>query len=297
MARLDDTATQAANIRFIRKAMKTKLLARERELDLAKRWRESGDQAALDELIGAYSRMVVSAALKFRHYGLPVGDLIQEGHIGLMQAAARFEPSRDVRFATYAQWWIRAAIQDFVLRNWSIVRTGTTAAHKSLFFNLRRVRARLGDRHGEPMTDDTRAKVAQELGVTIGDVIEMEGRMSGGDRSLDAPVAGDDGSARSWGESLADERADPEADAMSWHDRDARARLLREAMGDLTPRERAVIAARRLAEDDESVTLETLGSRLGVSKERVRQIEARALGKLKVALEKRVANPADLYAA
>ncbi|MBC8790514.1 MAG: RNA polymerase factor sigma-32 [Tagaea sp. CACIAM 22H2] len=297
MARMDDTATQAANIRFIRKAMKTKLLARERELDLAKRWRESGDQAALDELIGAYSRMVVSAALKFRHYGLPVGDLIQEGHIGLMQAAARFEPSRDVRFATYAQWWIRAAIQDFVLRNWSIVRTGTTAAHKSLFFNLRRVRARLGDRNGEPMTDDTRAKVAQELGVTIGDVIEMEGRMSGGDRSLDAPVAGDDGSARSWGESLADERADPEADAMSWHDRDARARLLREAMGDLSPRERAVIAARRLADEDESVTLETLGTRLGVSKERVRQIEARALGKLKVALEKRVANPADLYAA
>jgi RNA polymerase sigma-32 factor len=294
---MDDTATQAANIRFIRKAMKTKLLARERELDLAKRWRESGDQAALDELIGAYSRMVVSAALKFRHYGLPVGDLIQEGHIGLMQAAARFEPSRDVRFATYAQWWIRAAIQDFVLRNWSIVRTGTTAAHKSLFFNLRRVRARLGDRNGEPMTDDTRAKVAQELGVTIGDVIEMEGRMSGGDRSLDAPVAGDDGSARSWGESLADERADPEADAMSWHDRDARARLLREAMGDLSPRERAVIAARRLADEDESVTLETLGTRLGVSKERVRQIEARALGKLKVALEKRVANPADLYAA
>lgn len=297
MARMDDTATQAANIRFIRKAMKTKLLARERELDLAKRWRESGDQAALDELIGAYSRMVVSAALKFRHYGLPVGDLIQEGHIGLMQAAARFEPPRDVRFATYAQWWIRAAIQDFVLRNWSIVRTGTTAAHKSLFFNLRRVRARLGDRNGEPMTDDTRAKVAQELGVTIGDVIEMEGRMSGGDRSLDAPVAGDDGSARSWGESLADERADPEADAMSWHDRDARARLLREAMGDLSPRERAVIAARRLADEDESVTLETLGTRLGVSKERVRQIEARALGKLKVALEKRVANPADLYAA
>ncbi len=297
MARLDDTATQAANIRFIRKAMKTKLLARERELDLAKRWRESGDQAALDELIGAYSRMVVSAALKFRHYGLPVGDLIQEGHIGLMQAAARFEPARDVRFATYAQWWIRAAIQDFVLRNWSIVRTGTTAAHKSLFFNLRRVRARLGDRHGEAMTDATRAKVAQELGVTIGDVIEMEGRLSGGDRSLDAPVSGDDGSTRSWGESLADERADPEADAMSWHDRDARTRLLHEALGDLSPRERAVIAARRLAEEDESVTLETLGSRLGVSKERVRQIEARALGKLKAALEKRVADPADLYAA
>jgi RNA polymerase sigma-32 factor len=147
------------------------------------------------------------------------------------------------------------------------------------------------------MTDDTRAKVAQELGVTIGDVIEMEGRMSGGDRSLDAPVAGDEGSTRSWGESLADERADPEADAMSWHDRDARVRLLHEAMGDLSPRERTVIAARRLADEDEGVTLETLGTRLGVSKERVRQIEARALGKLKAALEKRVANPADLYAA
>jgi RNA polymerase sigma-32 factor len=296
MATYDDDATQSANLRFIRRAMKAPLLARAHEHELARRWRDTGDQAALDELIGAYGRMVVSAALKFRHYGLPVGDLIQEGHIGLMQAAARFEPARDVRFATYAQWWIRAAIQDFVLRNWSIVRTGTTAAHKSLFFNLRRVRAKLGDPSAENMDGATRAAVAGALGVTIGDVIEMEGRLSGGDRSLDAPVAGEDGATRSWGESLVDANPDPEATTIDVRDAASRARLVRDALGDLSPRERAVIEARRLAEEDASVTLEKLGAKLGVSKERVRQIEARALGKLKAALAKRIADPADLFA-
>jgi RNA polymerase sigma-32 factor len=296
MASYDDDATQTANLRFIRRAMKAPLLARAHEHDLARRWRDTGDQAALDELIGAYGRMVVSAALKFRHYGLPVGDLIQEGHIGLMQAAARFEPSRDVRFATYAQWWIRAAIQDFVLRNWSIVRTGTTAAHKSLFFNLRRVRAKLGNSAADSMDGDTRAAVAGALGVNVSDVIEMEGRLSGGDRSLDAPVASDDGSTRSWGDTLVDREPDPEATTMDLHDAAARARLVRDALGDLSPRERAVIEARRLADDENAVTLERLGARLGVSKERVRQIEARALGKLKAALTKRIADPADLFA-
>lgn len=296
MANYDDNATQTANLRFIRRAMKAPLLAREHEHNLARAWRDTGDQAALDELIGAYGRMVVSAALKFRHYGLPVGDLIQEGHIGLMQAAARFEPSRDVRFATYAQWWIRAAIQDFVLRNWSIVRTGTTAAHKSLFFNLRRVRAKLGDATADSMDGATRAAVAGALGVNVSDVIEMEGRMSGGDRSLDAPVAGEDGSTRSWGDTLVDTNPDPEATTIDVRDASARTRLVRAALEDLSPRERTVIEARRLAEDENAVTLERLGARLGVSKERVRQIEARALGKLKEALAKRISDPADLFA-
>lgn len=296
MAHRDDDASQSANLRFIRRAMKAPLLARAHEHDLAQRWRDTGDQAALDELIGAYGRMVVSAALKFRHYGLPVGDLIQEGHLGLLQAAARFEPARDVRFATYAQWWIRAAIQDFVLRNWSIVRTGTTAAHKSLFFNLRRVRAKLGDPSAENMDDATRTAVAGALGVNVSDVIEMEGRLSGADRSLDAPVSGEDEGERSWGDTLVETRPDPEATAMAAKDAHARARLVRAALGDLSPRERAVIEARRLAEDENAVTLERLGTKLGVSKERVRQIEARAMGKLKAALAKRVADPADFFA-
>ncbi|MBL8833423.1 MAG: RNA polymerase factor sigma-32 [Rhodospirillales bacterium] len=292
MAHLDDTETQRANAIFIRRAMKAPMLERARELALARAWRETGDQTALGELVGAYGRMVVSVALRFRHYGLPVGDLIQEGNIGLMQAAQRFEPSRDVRFSTYAQWWIRAAIQDFVLRNWSIVRTGTTAAHKSLFFNLRRLRARLDDPSSDHMTDAQRGRIARELRVDLSDVVEMEGRLSAADRSLDAPI-GEDGES-DWVSTLVDARPTPEAATMDARDGSARRRLVREALGDLSPRERSVIEARKLAE--ESVTLEALGSKLGISKERVRQIEHRAMGKLKAALVRRVADPSDLFA-
>jgi len=292
MAHFDDALTQRDNLIVIRRAMKTPLLDREREHALAEAWRRTGDQTALGELVGAYGRMVVSMALKFRHYGLPVGDLIQEGNIGLMQAAQRFEASRDVRFATYAQWWVRAAIQDFVLRNWSIVRTGTTSAHKSLFFNLRRLRAKLDDPSSERMTHAQRTQIANALRVNLSDVEDMEGRLSAGDRSLDAPVGED--SETAWVSSLVDARPTPEEATMSLHDTAARANLLREALGDLSPRERAVVEARRLAE--ESLTLEALGDRLGISKERVRQIEHRALAKLKAAVEKRVADPSDLFA-
>ncbi len=292
MARFDDRLTQRDDSILIRRAMKAPLLAREREMDLARRWRETGDQTALAELVGAYGRMVVSIALRFRRYGLPVGDLIQEGNIGLLQAAQRFEPARDVRFSTYAQWWIRAAIQDFVLRNWSIVRTGTTAAHKSLFFNLRRLRARFDDPSGERMTDAQRGEIARILRVDLSDVEAMEGRLSAADRSLDAPL-GADGEG-DWHATLVDERPTPEDAAMETHDSRARTRLVRAALGDLDPRERAVIEARRLAE--EGVTLEALGVKLGISKERVRQIEHRALGKLKSAIARRLAGPGDLAA-
>jgi len=292
MAHFDDAQTQRDNLIVIRRAMKTPMLERAREMELAQAWRETGNQTALAELVGAYGRMVVSMALKFRHYGLPVGDLIQEGNIGLMQAAQRFEPSRDVRFATYAQWWIRAAIQDFVLRNWSIVRTGTTAAHKSLFFNLRRLRAKLNDPSADRMTDAQRKQIATSLRVDLSDVETMEGRLSAGDRSLDAPAS--DENENAWVSALADDRPTPEETTMSLHDEDARKNLLRAALGDLNARERAVIEARRLGEDN--VTLETLGDRLGISKERVRQIEHRALIKLKEAVVKRVADPSDLFA-
>src|SRR5262252_468532 len=165
MAHLDDFETRRANARYIRRAMQAGLLTRERERELALRWREAGDEAALHELAGAYGRLVVGLAGRFRSYGLPLADLIQEGHVGLMQAAARFEAGREVRFSTYATWWIRAAMQDFVLRNWSIVRTGTTAAQKSLFFNLRRLRARIEVLSPAPLSDAGCHKIAAALNV------------------------------------------------------------------------------------------------------------------------------------
>ena len=236
---------------------------------------------------------MIATASRFRHYGLPFGDLIQEGNLGLMHAAARFEPEREVRFSTYAAWWIRSQMQDFILRNWSIVRTGTTAAHKSLFFNLRRLRARIDNGAGPAqLTSEQRRRIADELGVTLADVSEMEGRLSGGDQSLNAGVGEDqDVEVQDF---LVDERPGPESTTMDAHDRRLRLKWLSEALGELSPRERTIISERRLRE--EGVTLEELGKELGVSKERVRQLEARALGKLRVALEKLAGPERDVFA-
>src|SRR5437764_9264670 len=182
MAHIDDPQTQKANLTFIKASMKEPLLTRDHEFELAHRWRTAGDTAALHELVRAYTRLVVSIAARFRHYGLPVGDLVQEGNVGLMQAAARFEPDRGVRFSTYAAWWIRSAMQDYVLRNWSIVRTGTTAAQKSLFFNLRRLRARIEDASGTGgLTQAGRQKIAEELKVEVAEVESMEMRLAATD--------------------------------------------------------------------------------------------------------------------
>jgi RNA polymerase sigma-32 factor len=275
--------------RFIRTAMSTPLLAAEHERHLARRWREAGDERALHELITAYLRLVVAMASRFRHYGLPVSDLVQEGCVGLMQAAARFEPEREVRFSTYASWWIRSAMQDFVLRNWSIVRTGTTSAQKALFFNLRRLRAKIGDVGDGMLSPAARARVAHALGVPEHDVETMAARLSAPDRSLNAPLT-DEGDGE-WQDLLADEAADPETEAMHAHDSAARAHLVREALRDLSERERLIIKERKL--EDEAVTLEALGERLGISKERVRQIEGAALAKLRRALEARVGDPVE----
>jgi RNA polymerase sigma-32 factor len=226
-------------------------------------------------------------ASRFRHYGLPMSDLVQEGCVGLMQAAARFEPEREVRFSTYASWWIRSAMQDFVLRNWSIVRTGTTSAQKSLFFNLRRLRARIGDVGDGHLSAEARGRVAHALGVPEHDVEAMAARLSAPDRSLNAPLT-DEGDGE-WQDLLADDAADPEAEIMLSHDSAARASLVREALRDLSERERLIIRERKL--EEEAVTLEALGERLGISKERVRQIEGAALAKLRRALEARVGDP------
>jgi RNA polymerase sigma-32 factor len=273
--------------RFIRSAMRAPLLAADHERDLARRWRERGDERALHELITAYLRLVIAMASRFRHYGLPISDLVQEGCVGLMQAAARFEPEREVRFSTYASWWIRSAMQDFVLRNWSIVRTGTTSAQKSLFFNLRRLRARIGDVGEGMLSPVSRARVAHALGVPEHDVDAMAARLSAPDRSLNAPLT-DEGDGE-WQDLLTDEGADPEAETMYTHDSAARADLVRDALRDLSERERLIIKERKL--EDEAVTLEALGERLGISKERVRQIEGAALAKLRRALEARVGDP------
>jgi len=291
MAHLDDVETKRANARYIRRAMQAGLLSRERERELALRWRQAGDEAALHELAGAYGRLVVGLAGRFRSYGLPLADLIQEGHVGLMQAAARFEPDRGVRFSTYAAWWIRSAMQDYVLRNWSIVRTGTTAAQKSLFFNLRRLRARIEESSGAPLTDAGRRKIASELHVELAEVELMDMRLGAADQSLNAPVG--DSSEDDWQDFLPDRRPNPEEVVTSTRDGEIRSRWLAEAMGELSSRERAIIRQRRLQE--EGATLEELGRELGVSKERVRQLEHRALVKLRQSIRRRTESPADLF--
>jgi RNA polymerase sigma-32 factor len=259
------------------------LLSRERELWLARLWRDAGDEAALHELVMAYMRLVISTAARFRNYGLPMGDLVQEGAAGLMQAAARFEPEREVRFSTYAAWWIRSAMQDYILRNWSVVRTGTTAAQKALFFNLRRLRAKIGDGSGGPLDEAGRAFIASELSVHIDEVEAMEMRLAGGDQSLNATVSptGED----EWQDFLADERPTPEETVMFARDSRTRSIWLAQALAELTDREQTIIKERRLRDD--ARTLEELGRHLGISKERVRQIEHRALEKLKISLLER----------
>ncbi len=293
MAHIDDPQTQRANLDYIRTSMNEPILEKEHELDLARRWRDHGDEKALHELVRSYTRLVVSAASRFRNYGLPMGDLIQEGNIGLMQAAARFEPERELRFSTYANWWIRSAMQDYILRNWSIVRTGTTAAQKSLFFNLRRLRGKIERAQGaEGLTNEGRIKIAKELKVNVKDVEDMESRMSGADSSLNATI-GEDGE-EEWQNFLADDRPNPEEIVIGMRDAKTRSKWLEEALGSLSDREAKIIRDRHL--QYETVTLEDLGKELGVSKERVRQLEARAMEKLKANMAGRITTTEDLFA-
>lgn len=262
---------------FVRQAMRLPLLAPDEEAQLARRWREAQDQSALHQLVTPHLRLVISTAIRFRHYGLAVSDLIQEGNLGLMQAAARFEPAREVRFATYASWWIRAAIQDFVLRNWSIVRTGTTAAHKSLFFNLRRLRARIEAGGQDRMTPDGRRELARQLKVSEADVLHMEGRLGAGDRSLNVTLSEDSDS--EWQDLLVDDGPNPETIIMQQRDGRLKRRWLGQALADLPERERRVLQARFFA--DQAITLDRIGAHMGISKERVRQLEAQALTRLR----------------
>ncbi|MFN8731599.1 MAG: RNA polymerase factor sigma-32 [Hyphomonadaceae bacterium] len=291
MATYETAEAQSATRRFVKQAMKAPLLEHDHERELAVAWRDHQDERALHELTTAYMRLVISMAARFRNYGLPMSDLVQEGNIGLMQAAARFEPDREVRFSTYAAWWIRSAIQDYVLRNWSIVRTGTTAAQKSLFFNLRRLRALISDTGEAMMTRENREIIATKLGVSEREVEQMASRLSANDRSLNAPMSDCMDGGGEWQDLLPDEGILPDQDVMERTDTERRTNWIQEALKSLNPRELAIIQERRLT--DEGATLESLGVRMGISKERVRQIEHQAMKKLRAALIKRVGDPED----
>lgn len=270
---------------FVRAAMDAPFLTRDEERALAVAWREQGDQWALDQLTTAHMRLVIAIAARFRNYGLPVPDLVQEGHVGLMEAAARFEPEREVRFSTYATWWIRASIQDYVLRNWSIVRGGTSSTQKALFFNLRRLRMRITRRAETEPDLDVTGEIAAAIGVRRTDVETMEARLSGPDMSMNAPVSDEDSAGANRGDFFADTAPLPDEVVSESIDGERRHEWLQSALTVLSERELRILRERRLSDDGQ--TLEALGTKLGISKERVRQIESRALEKLKKALIER----------
>jgi RNA polymerase sigma-32 factor len=280
--------TQLAEVaqNLLAAAMAAPYLERDEEYALACRWKHQADEKAMHELARAHMRLVIALAVRFRHYGLSLADLIQEGHVGLLEAAARFEPDREVRFSTYATWWIRAAMQNYILHNWSIVRGGTSSAQKALFFNLRRMRAKLAQANGAAGDFDALCHIAGVLGVSYSDVECMDARLSGSDLSLNAPL-GEDASAvpQDRMAMLVDDQPRPDEAVGLAIDTGRRRAWLREALDALSERERKILCARRLA--DEGATLEALGDRLGISKERVRQIENRAMEKLRAALTAR----------
>ena len=268
--------------------MKAELLDAETELRLAYAWRDERDEAALHRLITAYMRLAISMAAKFKRYGAPMNDLIQEAGLGLMKAADKFDPDRGVRFSTYAVWWIKASIQDHVMRNWSMVRTGSTSSQKSLFFNMRRVQARLereAAAAGERLDGhQLRQHIATEVGVPLADVEMMQGRLAGSDFSLNATQASDE-DGREWIDTLEDEGAQAAETVAEDHDIETLRGWLVEAMEGLTERERYIVRERKLIAEPR--TLESLGQELGLSKERIRQIEAAAFGKMRKYLEGR----------
>jgi RNA polymerase sigma-32 factor len=269
-----------------RAAMKAELLDAETELQLAYAWRDQRDEQALHRLITAYMRLAISMASKFKRYGAPMNDLIQEAGLGLMKAADKFDPDRGVRFSTYAVWWIKASIQDYVMRNWSMVRTGSTSSQKSLFFNLRRVQARLERENastGEPLDKhQLRQMISTEIGVPLADVEMMEGRLSGSDFSLNATQSTDD-EGREWIDALEDEGDQATEIVEHRKDTEQLREWLLSALNALNERERFIIRERKLRDDPR--TLESLGQELKLSKERVRQLEAAAFQKMRKNLE------------
>ncbi|TCS61989.1 RNA polymerase factor sigma-32 [Primorskyibacter sedentarius] len=280
-------ALDAFNDRTLtRRAMKAELLDAETELALAYAWRDQRDEQALHRLITAYMRLAISMAAKFKRYGAPMNDLIQEAGLGLMKAADKFDPDRGVRFSTYAVWWIKASIQDYVMRNWSMVRTGSTSSQKSLFFNMRRVQAQLereAAAAGEKLAPhELRSMISEEIGVPLHDVEMMEGRLSGSDFSLNATQSAED-EGREWIDALEDDGAQAAEIVESSLDNAQLREWLVHALSALNDRERFIVRERKMRESPR--TLESLGTEMGLSKERVRQLEAAAFQKMRKTLE------------
>jgi RNA polymerase sigma-32 factor len=267
--------------RYLQEIRKFPMLEKEQEYMLAKSWREHGDTDAAHTLVTSHLRLVAKIAMGYRGYGLPIGEVISEGNVGLMQAVKKFEPDKGFRLATYAMWWIRAAIQEYILRSWSLVKMGTTAAQKKLFFNLRRLKGEMAALEDGDLKPDQVKTIAHKLAVTDDEVIQMNRRLSGGDASLNAPVAADGES--EWQDWLADDGAvSQETTLAEGEEFSQRMALLQAAMATLSDRERHIITERRLK--DEPATLEALSEDYGVSRERVRQIEVRAFEKLQKAM-------------
>ncbi|HMM14217.1 MAG TPA: RNA polymerase sigma factor RpoH [Parvibaculum sp.] len=281
---------EASLSRYLQEIRKFPMLEPQEEYMLAKRWREHEDAEAAHKMVTSHLRLVAKIAMGYRGYGLPIGEVISEGNVGLMQAVKRFDPEKGFRLATYAMWWIRASIQEYILRSWSLVKMGTTAAQKKLFFNLRKVKGQIqaiedGDLHPDQVT-----QIADRLGVTEAEVISMNRRLSGPDNSLNAPLR-QDSEGGEWQDWLVDETADQETSLGERQELSVRQEMLAEAMQTLNEREMHILTERRLK--DEPATLEDLSQEYGISRERVRQIEVRAFEKLQKAMRAAMRDQAD----
>src|SRR5919201_90035 len=286
LATADQRVTAESGItRYLEEIRRFPMLEPQDEFMLAKRWREHGDRDAAHKLVTSHLRLVAKIAMGYRGYGLPISEVISEGNVGLMQAVKRFDPEKGFRFATYAMWWIKAAIQEYILRSWSLVKMGTTANQKKLFFNLRKAKSKISALDEGDMRPDQVQTIAKRLGVTEQDVVEMNRRL-GGDASLNAPIR-EDGDSGEWQDWLADDSESQETVMAESEELDNRRKALSQALDVLNDRERRIFEARRLA--DNAVTLEELAEEFGVSRERVRQIEVRAFEKVQKAVKNRIA--------
>jgi len=276
--------------RYLQEIRKFPLLEPEEEYMLAKRWREREDAAAAHKLVTSHLRLVAKIAMGYRGYGLPLSELISEGNVGMMQAVKRFDPDRGFRLATYAMWWIRASIQEYILHSWSLVKMGTTAAQKKLFFNLRKIKNQMRAMEEGDLTPEHVKKIAQELSVPEADVVNMNRRLASPDHSLNAPLRNDGDGDGEWQDWLVDDSESQEIKLAESQEYERRQRLLERALKSLNPRERDILVERRLR--DEPTTLEDLSQRYAVSRERVRQIEVRAFEKLQKAMKSLAAEDA-----
>jgi len=283
-ASLPIIAGESGLARYLQEIKRFPMLEPQEEYMLAKRWREHNDREAAHKLVTSHLRLVAKIAMGYRGYGLPIGEVISEGNVGLMQAVKRFEPDKGFKLATYAMWWIRASIQEYILRSWSLVKMGTTASQKKLFFNLRKAKSRISALDEGDLRDEQVESISKRLGVAKQDVIDMNRRL-GGDASLNAPLR-EEGEGE-WQDWLVDETADQESLLAEREESDARLGALKSALSVLNPRERRIFEARRLV--DEPITLEELSTEFGVSRERVRQIEVRAFEKVQAAVKAGVA--------